>query len=200
MYSALCQSGFRNRGYPGTSLWRAARSRNSSRGRGRCGGLARWLQIRGGYHRSRRRFVDASLCGAPDDKSATRPEDDRLLEGWRTRDGTVETAFSSNGVCPGLRLGMGTEQNGGSVSIEKRLVDGPGQQVGSVFGNDLARCSLSSAGMIIVLAAEVAVQNPSLPSRLPSSDLVGSGSSSSTTHAHIHTTLSTQLAAPYSCL
>lgn len=86
--------------------------------------VARWLQIRGGYHRSRRRFVDASLCGAPDDKSATRPEDDRLLEGWRTRDGTVETAFSSNGVCAGLRLGMGTGQNGGSVSIEKRLERG----------------------------------------------------------------------------
>lgn len=33
-----CQSGFRNRGDPGTSVWRAACSRNSSRGRGRCGG------------------------------------------------------------------------------------------------------------------------------------------------------------------
>lgn len=69
--------------------------------------VARWLQIRGGYRRSRRRFVDASLCGAPDHKSATRPED-RLFEGWRlARSGTVETAFSSNGVCPGLGLGLG---------------------------------------------------------------------------------------------
>lgn len=71
--------------------------------------VARWLQIRGGYRRSRRRFVHASLCGAPDHKSATRPRGPSFR--GLARSGTVETAFSSDGVCPGLGRVWGTGQN-----------------------------------------------------------------------------------------